>query len=86
MYLVVSGQADIVYDREKIRELWNSLDRTWFKEGEEDPSISLIRVKPQHAHYWDSKGNRMVNFIRIVASVATGKTLVEGEEGSLVIQ
>jgi len=85
IYLVVSGQADIVYDREKIRELWNSLDRTWFKEGEEDPAISLIRVKPIHAHYWDVKGNRMVNFFKMVASVASGKTLVDGEEGSLII-
>ncbi len=40
IYLVVSGHADIVYDREKIRELWNPLDRTWFSEGEEDPALS----------------------------------------------
>jgi len=84
-FLVVSGEADIVYDREKIRELWNPLDKTWFKEGEEDPAISLIRVKPIHAHYWDAKGNKMVNFIKMIASVASGKTLVEGEEGNLII-
>lgn len=84
-FLIVSGMAEIVYDREKIRELWTYLDRTWFKEGEDDPSISLIRVRPEHAHYWDAKGNRMVNFFRMVASAATGRTLVEGEEGNLVV-
>lgn len=82
-FLVVSGEAEIVYDRKKVRELWNPLDKTWFKEGEDDPAVSLIRVRPEHAHYWDTKGNRMVNFIKLVASVATGRTLVEGEEGSL---
>src|ERR1700761_1459161 len=74
-FLVVSGEAEIVYDRDMIRRLWNTLDKTWFKEGEDDPSISLIRVRPEHARYWDAKGNAMVNFIKMVASVASGKTL-----------
>ncbi|HET6254791.1 MAG TPA: pyridoxamine 5'-phosphate oxidase family protein [Puia sp.] len=84
-FLVVVGTADIVYDREKIRELWTPLDRSWFSDGENDPAISLIRVRPQHAHYWDARGNRMVNFFSLVAKVATGKALVEGEEGDLMI-
>jgi len=85
-FLIVTGMADIVYDREKIRELWNPLDRTWFNDGEDDPDISLIRVRPQRAHYWDAKGNRMVNFFRMVATVATGKTVGEGQEGDLMIR
>ncbi len=85
-FLIVSGQAEIVYDRDKIRQLWTPLDKTWFKEGEDDPSISLLKVKPFTAHYWDTKGNAMVNFFKMVASVATGKTLVEGEEGSLLVR
>lgn len=84
-FMVVTGMADIVNDREKIRELWNPLDRMWFKGGEDDPDISLIRVKPLHAHYWDAGHNRMVNFFGMVISAATGKTLVEGHEGDLTI-
>jgi general stress protein 26 len=86
IFLVVRGMADILYDREKIRELWNPLDRTWFQGGETDPEISLIRVKPAHAHYWDARGNRMVNFFRTVATVATGIGLAEGHEGTLQLQ
>jgi general stress protein 26 len=85
-FLIVTGTADIVYDREKIRELWNPLDRAWFSEGVDDPDISLIRVRPQHAHFWDAKGGRMVNFLRMVATVATGKTQMEGQEGNLMIR
>ena len=82
-FLIVTGTADIFYDKNKIAELWNSLDKTWFKEGKDDPNISIIRVRPEKAHYWDVQGNRMINFLKMIASVATGKTLVKGEEGSL---
>jgi len=84
-FLIVKGMAEIIFDREKITELWNSLDKTWFKEGVDDPDISIIKVKPVDAHYWDTKGNQMVNFVKMVASVATGKMLVHGEEGTLKI-
>ncbi len=84
-FLVVSGEAEIVYDREKVRELWNPLDKAWFKEGEDDPAVCLISVRPEHAHYWDTRGNKMINFIKMVASVATGTALAGGEEGSLRI-
>jgi general stress protein 26 len=70
-FLIVSGRAEIVVDRGKIHELWTPLDRSWFPEGEADPNISLIRVRPDHAHFWDTKGGRMVNFIKMVDSLAS---------------
>ena len=82
-FLIVTGQAEIIYDQNKVAELWNSLDKTWFKEGKDDPAISLIRIRPEKAHYWDAKGNRMINFLKMAASAISGKTLVEGEEGDL---
>jgi len=82
-FLVVNGKATILYDRQKIEALWNSLDKAWFKEGKDDPDISIIKVTPESAHYWDTKGNRMVNFLKMAASVLTGTTLVQGEEGRL---
>ncbi len=82
-FLIVRGMAEIIYDRDKIEELWNSLDKTWFKAGKDDPAISIIKVRPVDAHYWDTRGNQMVNFVKMVASAATGTTLVKGEEGTL---
>lgn len=82
-YMVVNGTASISFDKKKIEELWSPLSKTWLKQGKEDPNISLIRVTNISAHYWDTTGNRMINFFKMVASVATGKTLVEAEEGSL---
>jgi general stress protein 26 len=85
-FLIVTGTADIVYDRQKIEQLWSPLDKTWFKEGEKDPSVSLIRVRPDDAYFWDTRGNQMVNFFKMVASVATGSNLVDGEEGRIVVR
>jgi len=42
-------------------------------------------LKPDSAHYRDTKGNRMVNFFKMIASVATGSNLVEGEEGHILV-
>jgi general stress protein 26 len=85
IYLVVSGEATIVNDISKIEELWTSAAIIWFKEGKTDPNISLIKVKPTNAYYWDTDENKMISFLKMVASVVTGKNLVTGHQGALEI-
>jgi len=82
-YLVVNGAAEIVFDRDKIKEYWNPLVKTWFREGKDDPNISMIKVIPNHCYYWDVDGNKMVNFFKMIASVATGSNFITAEEGSI---
>jgi len=84
-FVVVTGEAQIVFDRQKTEEYWGALLKTWFKEGKDDPNLSLIKVSPTKAYYWDVAGNQMVNFFKMLASVATGKTLVDAEEGELQV-
>lgn len=84
-YLVVNGEAEIILDKAKIEELWTPIAKIWFKEGKDDPNISIIKVKPSKAYYWDTDGNRMINFIKIVASVVTGTNLVTGNKGALKV-
>lgn len=82
-YLSIYGTAEIVFDRQKIDELWNPIAKAWFKEGKNDPEISLIKVTPEAAYYWDTKNSKMIDFIKIVASAVTGKTMDGGVEGKL---
>jgi general stress protein 26 len=82
-YMVVNGTASISEDRQMIEKCWTPLAKAWFKEGKDDPNISIIKVSNINACYWDTKGNRMINFFKMVASAATGKTLVDTEEGTL---
>jgi general stress protein 26 len=84
-YLIVNGKAEIIFDKVKVDELWSPLVKTWFPEGKDDPNISVIKVKPNSAYYWDTDGNRMINFLKMVASVATGKNLVTGNEGAIKV-
>ena len=84
-YLVVNGEAEIIFDKTKIEELWTPVAKIWFKEGKDDPNISIIKVTPTTAYYWDTNGNRMINFIKMVASVVTGKNLLNGEEGTITL-
>ena len=83
MYLVVNGEAEIILDKTTIDELWTPIAKIWFKEGKVDPSISIIKVTPTNAYYWDTDGNRMINFVKMIASVATGKNLITGKQGTL---
>jgi general stress protein 26 len=84
-YLVVNGEAEIILDTEKIEELWTPIAKIWFKEGKNDPSLSVIKVTPKSAYYWDTDGNQMINFLKMVASVATGANLVTGNQGSIKV-
>jgi general stress protein 26 len=84
-YLVVSGEAEIIIDQSKVEELWTPAAKIWFKEGKEDPNISVLKVTPDNAYYWDNDGNRMINFFKMVASIATGTNLVSGKEGAIKV-
>lgn len=76
-YLIVNGKAEIILDKTKIEELWTPSANVWFKEGKDDPTISVLKVTPNSAYYWDTDGNRMINFLKTVAPVATGTNSVE---------
>ena len=84
-YLIVNGESEIILDKTKIEELWTPVAKIWFKEGKDDPSISIIKVKPNNAYYWDTDGNQMINFFKMIASVATGINLVTGKEGAITV-
>ncbi|CAN5150693.1 pyridoxamine 5'-phosphate oxidase family protein [soil metagenome] len=84
-YVVVNGEAEVIIDREKTEEIWSPMVKAWFKEGKDDPNISILKVTPTSAYYWDMEGNRMINFFKMIASVATGKKLVDAQEGSIKV-
>jgi general stress protein 26 len=68
-----------------MEKLWTSFLKIWFKDGVQDPNISLIKVSSIDAHYWDNEGGKMVNFIKKVASTVTGNDYVEAVEGKMKI-
>ncbi|MEO7834943.1 MAG: pyridoxamine 5'-phosphate oxidase family protein, partial [Ginsengibacter sp.] len=50
-----------------------------------DPNISVIKVIPENAYYWDTAHGKMISLLKIAASVVSGKTMDDGVEGKLEI-
>ncbi len=84
-YLSVYGTAEIVFDKEKIHEMWTTFAKAWFPGGEDDPAISLIKVMPEDGYYWDTKNNKIISLLNIAKSIITGKTDDDGIEGTLKV-
>lgn len=84
-YLTVFGEASVSDNRTKIEELWNPIAKAWFTEGKDDPRITVIKVTPRDAFYWDTKSGKMISMIKIAASALTGKTMDNGVEGKLTV-
>jgi general stress protein 26 len=84
-YLMINGYANIVDDKAKMEELWNPILKAWFPEGLDDPDMTLIKVVPQEADYWDSSSSTMVNMFRMVKALVTGQESEGGEYGKINI-
>ena len=84
-YLSVFGDATILFDREIAKELWNPMVKAWFTEGVDDPDLSIIKVVPSDAYYWDTKNNKAVSLLKIVTGAITGKTMDDGVKGKLKV-
>ena len=56
-YVSLSGRAEVVRDRARVRELWRPDWRAWFPDGPE--SVVLIRFVPEHAEYVHPKSGRL---------------------------
>lgn len=82
-FLSITGKATVSTDKQKIKELWEPVLKTWFTEGENDPRISVIKVEPEEGYYWDTKHGAAVSFAKRLIGAAMGKTLDDSIEGKL---
>jgi general stress protein 26 len=82
---VVDGEAEIIINKNKTDELWSPFAKIWFKEGTDDPIISISKVKPTTACFRDTDGNKMINFFKMIPSVVTGTNLASGMQGELKV-
>ena len=84
-YLSIYGRAQILTDRTKIKEYWTPLAKAWFKEGKDDPTITLLKVTPEDAYYWDTKENKLITLVKIAFSAVTGSNVDGGIEGKIKV-
>jgi general stress protein 26 len=72
-YVSVSGQADLHEDPQKVKDLWNKFDQAWFPGGPTDPDVALLRVRIQHASYWDVHQSKLVQLLTMAKAALTGE-------------
>jgi general stress protein 26 len=82
-FLVLNGTATVSRDKEKIKELWEPIVKTWFTEGVDDPRITVIKVAPRDGYYWDTKHGNAVAGVKMLIGATIGKTLDDSIEGTL---
>ena len=73
-YVSVSGKAELVRDREKMRQMWRPILKAWFPQGVDDPDLALLRVDIVDAQYWDSTSSKLVNLFGLIKALATGES------------
>jgi general stress protein 26 len=74
VYVSISGNAERVVDRDKIKELWNPAVQAWYPHGPDDPHVMLVKVVSDTAEYWDSSASSMVQMYNMAKAVLTGTT------------
>ena len=84
-FLSIYGHATISKDKNKIKELWEPLVKTWFTGGVDDPRITVIKVEPNEGYYWDTKHGNVVAFVKMTIGAAIGKTLDDSIEGKIKV-
>ncbi len=70
-YVSLTGQAEILNDRDRIQKFWNTFMKAWW-EGPEDPRIRVLKVDVEQAEYWDTPGGKVASLIALVKSAVTG--------------
>lgn len=84
-FLSIYGKAVILEDKEKAEELWTPIAKTWFNEGVDDPELTLIRVHPEDAYYWDTKHNKAITLLSYLAGAITGTEMNNGVQGKISV-
>lgn len=78
-WISLDGEAELVEDVAKAKQLWNSGVEAWLPQGPEDPSVLLIKVEGHSAEYWDSPGGKVASILSFVKAKVTGDRYEGGE-------
>jgi general stress protein 26 len=87
LYVSISGTAERVVDRDRIRALWNPMVAAWFPHGVDDPHVVLVRVAARTVQFWDSNDNKMTQVFEMAKAAMTGSRpdIEPGEHGKITL-
>jgi general stress protein 26 len=85
-YVSVSGKAEIIDDKAKMKELWNPLYKVWFPDGLDDPTLRLLKVTVQKAEYWDTPGGIVQTIIGYAEGLINKDSSKMGENETITLR
>jgi general stress protein 26 len=73
-WLSLAGEAEVVKDRAKIDELWDTGAEAWFTQGRDDPAVALLKVVAHSAEWWATDDPKPLVLLKYAkAAVAGGR-------------
>lgn len=85
LYVSLSGVASLTDDQMKIDELWTEMFKAWFPAGKTDPNITLLRIDPTKAEYWDTPNSVISQIILVVKASIKGNPYLAGENKKIAL-
>ncbi len=79
-YVSITGKAEILHDKAKVKDLWSEFLRVWFPKGPDDPRIALLKIDVQMAEYWDAPSSTMLHAYGYVKALTTGERPHPGKQ------
>lgn len=79
-WLSISGDAQVIHDPARVRELWSAAAEAWFPDGPDDSRLGLLLVTGRTAEYWDAPCGRIATVLSFVKAKVTGQALAADNE------
>lgn len=78
-YLSLSGEASIETDHCRMEAFWKNDLQEWFPDGPDTEGLVLIRIRIDHAEYWDQQRSTMVEILKSVLSTDSDDPITHEE-------
>ncbi|MGF1606009.1 MAG: pyridoxamine 5'-phosphate oxidase family protein [Rhodothalassiaceae bacterium] len=73
LYVSISGEAEVLNDHGRAKQLWIDDLAPWFPDGPEDANLRLIRVHVRVAEYWDKQISDMARLWQAAATTLSDR-------------
>jgi len=61
--LTLNGNAEEINNNSKLKSIWKPVYDVWFKDGIEDPEVTLIKFTAKSGEYWDNSGMLKIKYL-----------------------
>jgi general stress protein 26 len=86
IYLTMECTAHLIFDPQRMKELFTPFVKAWFPNGLKDPSLALLSVQPMGIEYWANDDSKILTYIKMLSSAVTGSQPSVGEHDRLTLK